>query len=352
LELLRQLVEMSGPPGREERVRKLVIEELTPHVDSITHDSMGNVIGFRAGRGPEPKGGRKTIFVAAHMDEIGFYVSYIDEKGFIRLQPAGGFDPRTMMAQRVTIMGRRDVPGVIGSKPIHILTADERKKVLEIKDYFVDVGLPKEEVDKLIEVGDPVTMHRKMEELGDCLTCKTFDDRVGVYCMLEAIKKIKNNAHDLYIVGTTQEEVGLRGAWASASGIRPDVGIAIDVTLAIDVPGTPGPEEVSRFGDGAAISIMNGASITNRKLLNRFVKLAKDNKINYQMDVMPKGGTDAGAIQKAPGGCAVTTISIPCRYIHSTVETVHKQDIQDVIDLLAAYLEEPGDMDYTLVNVD
>ncbi len=352
MELLKQLVEMSGVPGREERVRKLVIEELSAHVDSITHDTMGNIIGYKAGTGPEPKGGRKTIFVAAHIDEIGFYVSYIDDKGFLRLQPAGGFDPRTMMAQRVTVMGRKDVPGVIGSKPVHILTDEERKKVPAIKDYFVDVGLPKEKVDELIEVGDPVTMYRKMEVLGECLTCKTFDDRVGVYCMLEAIRKVRNNAHDLYIVGTTQEEVGLRGAWASASGIRPDVGIAVDVTLAIDVPGTPGPEEVSRLGDGAAISIMNGASITNHKLLKRFVELAKSNEINYQMDVMPKGGTDAGGIQKAPGGCAVTTISIPCRYIHSTVETVHKQDVIDVIDLLAAYLEDPGDMDYTLVNVE
>jgi len=352
MNLLRQLVEMSGVPGREERVRKLVTEELTPHVDKITHDSMGNVIGFRAGRGPEPKGGRKTIFVAAHIDEIGFYVSYIDDRGFLRLQPAGGFDPRTMMSQRVTVMGRKDVPGVIGSKPIHVLTEEERKKTLEIKDYFVDVGLPKEKVDELIEVGDPVTMYRKMEVLGDCWTCKTFDDRVGVYCMLEAIRKVKNNAHNLYIVGTSQEEVGLRGAWASASGIRPDVGIAIDVTLAVDVPGTKGPDEISRLGDGVAISIMNGASITNRKLLKRFVELAKTNNINYQMDVLPKGGTDAGAIQKAPGGCAVTTISIPCRYVHSTVETVHQQDVQDVIDLVAAYLEDPGEMDYTLLDVD
>lgn len=349
MKLLRELVEMSGVPGREERVRKFIIDELTPMVDNISTDALGNVIGLVKGRGKAPRGGRKKVMVAAHMDEIGFIVSYIDDKGFLRLQPAGGFDPRTLMAQRVTVLGKEDLPGVIGSKPIHILTEEEKKKPLQIKDYFVDLGLPKEKVEKLVQVGDPVTMYRKMEQIGDSYTCKTFDDRVGVYCMIEAVRKSKVSSKiDLYVVATTQEEVGLRGAFASSSGILPDVGIAVDVTLANDVPGADGPSEVSQLGGGTSLCIMNGASITNPKLFSRFEELAKKKKIKYQKDVMPRGGTDAGAIQKAPGGSAVITVSIPCRYVHSTVEMVHKKDVKDTVDILAAYFTDPGNMDYTL----
>lgn len=348
MELLRQLVEMSGVPGREERVRELVIKELTPLVDEIRTDTLGNVIALKKGTGAVPKGGRKKIMLAGHMDEIGFYVSYIDEKGFLRIQPVGGFDPRTMMSQRVTVMGRKDVPGVIGSKPIHILTEDEMKKKLEIKDYFIDLGLSKEKVDELVKVGDPVTMYRKMEEIGDSLTCKTFDDRVGVYCMIEAVRKVKKCQHDIFAVATTQEEVGLRGALAASSGIIPDVGIALDVTLACDTPGTDGPSYISELGKGTALSVLNGSAITNWKLFDRFEALAIKKKIAYQKDVLPRGGTDAGAIQKAQGGVPVITVSIPCRYVHSTVEMVHKGDVQATIDMVAAYLNEPGDMDYNL----
>lgn len=348
MELLRKLVEMNGVSGREERVRKFIINEMKPLVDEIKTDQLGNVIGIRRAKGRDPKDGRKKIMIAGHMDEIGFVVSFIDDKGFIRIQPAGGFDPRTLMAQRVTIHGRRDLPGVIGSKPVHILTAEEKKKPLEIKDYFVDLGLTKEKVDKLVKVGDPVTMYRKFTRLGDCYTCKTFDDRVGVYCMLEAVRKIKKSPADLYIVATTQEEVGLRGALASSSGIQPDIGIALDVTLANDVPGSDGPSEISKLGEGTSLCIMNGSAITNPKLMARFEELAEKHKIKYQKDVLPRGGTDAGAMQKSPGGSAVITVSIPCRYVHSTVETVHKDDVQATIDLLAAYLEDPGDMDYVL----
>ena len=344
MELLKELCQVPGISGREQAVIDIMKRELEQTCDSVMVDAMGDVIGYKKA----VKDNAKKVLIAGHMDEIGFVVSYIDDKGFLRMQPAGGFDPRTLMAQRVTVHGREDLPGVIGSKPVHILTEEEKKKPLQIKDYFIDLGLPKEKVDKLVKVGDPVTMYRKFEELGDCYTAKTFDDRVGVYCMIEAARKMKRSPADVYIVATTQEEVGLRGALASSSGIDPDIGIALDVTLANDVPGADGPSEISHLGDGASLCIMNGASITNPKLMDRFEELAKRKKIPYQKDVMPRGGTDAGAIQRVKGGAAVITLSIPCRYVHSTVETVHKTDVQAVIDLLAAYLETPGDMDYNL----
>jgi len=348
MELLRQLVEMSGVPGREDRVRNLILKEMRPLVDEIRTDTLGNIIGLKKGKGGNGKTARKKIMLAAHMDEIGFVVSYIEDKGFLRIQPVGGFDPRALMAQRVTVMGKKDLPGVIGSKPIHILTDEERKKTLEIKDYFIDLGLSKEEVTKLVKVGDPVTLYRKMEELGASVTCKTFDDRVGVYCMIEAMRKVKQSPADIYVVATTQEEVGLRGAFAASSGICPDVGIAVDVTLANDVPGASGPDYVSLLGGGASISILNGSHITNYKLLDRFEELAKKKKIKYQLDVLPRGGTDAGAMQRVPGGAAVITVSIPCRYVHTTVEMVHKEDIKATTALITAYLNDPGAMKYEL----
>ncbi len=346
MELLKQLVEMSGVSGREDRVRQLVKEELESLNFEVSTDTLGNVIGFRKGTGPD--GERKKIMVAGHIDEIGFYVSYIDDKGFLRFNPAGGFDPRTLMAQRVKVLGKEDLLGVIGSKPIHILTEEEKKKTLQLKDYFIDLGLPKERVDELVKIGDPITLERQMGELGNCLTCKTFDDRVGVYCMIEAARKVGECEADIYVVGTTPEEVGLRGAFASSSGIVPDVGIALDVTLANDLPGASGQDYISVLGDGAAISLMNGAAISNPKLFDRMCSLAEEKEIKYQKDVLPRGGTDAGAMQKVPRGAAVITLSIPCRYVHSTVETVHKDDVQATIDLLAAYLNDPGDMDYRL----
>jgi endoglucanase len=348
MDLLRKLVEMSGIPGHEDRVRQLIISELKPLVDDIQTDQMGNVIGLKKGTGKAPSGGRKKLMLAAHMDEIGFIVSHIDDKGFMRIHALGGFDPRTLMAQRVTVMGKRDLPGIIGSKPVHILTEEEKKKSLDIKDYFVDVGLPKEQVEELVQIGDPVTMHRKMEEIGESLTCKTFDDRVGVYCMVEAVRKAKKSPCDLYVVASTQEEVGVRGALAAASGIEPDVGIAVDVTLANDVPGASGPDEISHLGKGTSIALLNGSHISNPKMVARFKELADKKKIPYQVDVLPRGGTDASAIQRTKGGPAVMTLSIPCRYVHTTVEMVNKADVQATIDLLAAYIAEPGDMNYIL----
>jgi putative aminopeptidase FrvX len=342
MQLLKKLCGTPGSSGHEEQIRELIIKEMKPLVDNVRTDKMGNIIGFKKGKG------KNKVMLAAHMDEIGFVVSFIDENGFIRFQPTGGFDPRTMMAQRVIVHGKKALLGVMGSKPVHILTEEEKKKILQVTDYFIDVGLPLDQVKKQVQVGDPITMDRVMEKMGDCYTTKAFDDRMGVYCMLEAVRKMKKHNVNIYVVATTQEEVGLRGAFASSSGIEPDVGIALDVTLANDVPGASKHEYVTELGKGTAISIMNGSAISNPKLVQEFKDLAEKNKIPYQMDILPRGGTDAGAMQKVKGGAAVITLSIPTRYVHSTVETCHKVDIQATIDLLAAYLEQATDKDYFL----
>jgi endoglucanase len=345
MELLKKLCEAHGVPGREEAVRGLVVRELEKVTDEIRTDALGNVIALKKGSGRGPK-----VMIAAHMDEIGFLVSHIDEKiGFLRIDPVGGFDPRVLMAQRVLVHADDgDVLGIIGSKPPHILSEEERKKPLELKDLFIDLGRPAEEVRKLVRIGDFVTLQQDFTEVGNLVSCKALDDRVGVYVMIEAIKKAKKLVCDMYAVATTQEEVGVRGARVSSFNVAPDIGIALDVTVASDVPGAGEHEHVTKLGAGTAIKIKDSLSISNPKLVRTLRETAEKKKIKYQMEILPRGGTDAGAIQMAREGVAAVTISIPTRYLHSVVEAAHRDDIQASIDLLAAFLEVAHEGDYRL----
>jgi endoglucanase len=345
MELLKKLCEAHGVPGREEAVRELVVRELENVTDEIRTDTLGNVIALKKGSGRAPK-----VMIAAHMDEIGFLVSHIDEKnGFLRIDPVGGFDPRVLMAQRVLVhTDSGDLLGIIGSKPPHILSEEERKKPLELKDLFIDVGLPAEEVKKRVSIGDFVTLQQDFTEVGNLVSGKALDDRVGVYVMIEAVKKAKKHVGDIYAVATTQEEVGVRGARVSSFNVAPDIGIALDVTVASDVPGAGEHEHVTKLGAGAAIKIKDSLSISNPKLVRKMREIAEKKKIKYQMEILPRGGTDAGAIQMTREGVAAITLSIPTRYLHSVVEAAHKDDIQASIDLLAAFLEVAHEGEYRL----
>ncbi len=345
MELLKKLCEAHGVPGREEAVRALVTSELKKICDEIRTDALGNVIALKKGAGRGPK-----VMLAAHIDEIGFLVSHVDEKsGFLRIDPVGGFDPRVLMAQRVLVhTDSGDLLGIIGSKPPHILSEEERKKPLELKDLFIDLGLPAEEVKKRVNIGDFVTLQQDFTEVGNLVSCKALDDRVGVYVMIEAVRKAKKHVCDVYVVATTQEEVGVRGARVSSFHIAPDIGIALDVTVASDVPGAAEHEHVTKLGAGVAIKIKDSLSISNPKLVRAMRQLAEQKKIKYQMEILPRGGTDAGAIQMTREGVAAITISIPTRYLHSVVEAAHKDDIQAAIDLLAAFLETAHEVDYSL----
>lgn len=340
MDLLAKLTQTPGAPGREEPIRKVIKDEMEKLVDEVTIDRLGNLVGFKKG-----KGGPR-VMVAAHMDQIAFMVSHIDDDGFIRLNPTGGFDPRTMMAQRVIVHGKKDLLGVMGSKPVHVLSEEEKKRPLKISDYFVDLGLPGDKVKELVEVGDPVTWIGTFAEMGDMYLSRAMDDRIGVYLMLEALKKIKDHRCDIYAVASVQEEVGIRGATASAASIQPDIGIALDVTIANDVPGAKPEESVTHMGKGIAIKLMDSASISSPALVQHFRDIAKANDIPHQSEILPRGGTDAGAIWRIPGGAHVVTISVPSRYVHSTVELVHKKDVQAGIDLLAAYLQQAGEREY------
>jgi endoglucanase len=345
MELLKKLSQTPGISGREERIRALIKEELEKLADEVRVDAIGNVIALKKG-----KPGGKKVMISGHMDEIGFIVSQIEEKGFLRLSPVGGLDPRNLVAQRVVVHGREDLRGIMmpAIKPVHIMTPEEAKAPLKISDLYVDLGMTQEQAERLVRVGDPVTIDREFLEFGANVSGKAMDDRAGVWVMLEALRQVKEHEVDIYAVASVQEEVGLRGATTGAYGIRPDIGVALDVTLAVDGPGGSIQFQVTALGEGAAIKIMDSASISNYKLVDFMRNLAEENQIKYQMEILPRGGTDAGAIERAQTGCPVITLSVPTRHVHSNVETINKEDIRNTAALLAKFLETAHKGDFTL----
>ena len=231
--LLKDICELPGAPGYEQRIREFVIKQVTPLVDEVTVDAMGNVIALKKGKGD------KRAMVAAHMDEIGFMVTHIDDNGFVRFVPLGGFDPKTLTSQRVIIHGKKDIMGVMGCKPVHLMSAEERGKPIPINEYFIDCGMDKKEVVKSVEVGNPITRDRHLIEMGNCVNSKSIDNRVSVFVLLECLRELKRRKvpYDIYGVFTVQEEVGLRGAMPATHAIEPDFGFGLDTTIAFDVPG-------------------------------------------------------------------------------------------------------------------
>ena len=340
MELLKRLSEAHGVSGYEAPVRQLIVDELKGLVDSVDVGALGNVSAHKKGNGPK-------VLLAGHMDEIGFLVSHIEEKsGFLRMQRVGGFDPVTLVAQRVDVHTKDGLlPGCIGRKPIHILKPEERKKPIDLDDLFVDLGMTGEEVAKKVSIGDVVTLRQTYIEYGNVVSGKALDDRLGVYVAIEAMKQAAKLDCDLYIVATTQEEVGIRGATVSAFTIEPDIGIALDVCIAADTAGVPANRHVSKQGGGTAITLKDARAVWHPLLVQALRDLADEKKIPYQVVVPGSGGTDAAALQLARSGSAAMALCIPTRYVHSVVETVHVDDIKATIDLLAAFLERAGSID-------
>ena len=344
LDLLRRLSETPGVSGREEQVRAIVVEQLKPLVDELSVDALGNVIAIKRGSSD------RKVMLAAHMDEIGFMARYIDERGFVRIQPLGGFDPRTLVAQRVVVHTRGErLRGVLtpATKPIHLL-GDERPGTPKLEEFYVDLGLPGERVKDLVSLGDSITMDRTFEQVGENVIGKAMDDRTGVFTMIEALRQLGKHHATVIAVATVQEEVGLRGATTSAFAVQPDVAIAIDTTLAVDTPGMPDTEAVTRLGEGVAIKVFDSSFIPNFKLVGHLREVAERHAIRHQMEVLPRGGTDAGAMQRARGGAAAITISIPSRYVHTVNEMISVADLDAAAKLLARYLEDAHSGTYTL----
>ena len=333
--LLAEICEVAGAPGHEQRVREIVLREVKPLVDEIKIDNMGNVVVIKKG-----KEGKK-VMIGAHMDEIGFIVTHIDDSGFVFFHTLGGFDPKTLTAQRVIIHGREDVIGVMGSKPIHLMSPEDRNKVPKIKDYFIDTGRSKKELEKIISVGDTITRERELIEMGDCINCKSLDNRVSVFILIEMLREMKKKpAYDVYGVFTVQEEIGIRGANVSAMDINPDFGFGLDTTIAFDTPGSTKREQVSALGEGACIKVMDSSTVCDYRMVQYMKEIAEKKKIKTQLEILPAGGTDTAGIQRMnPGGSIAGAVSIPTRHIHQVIEMVHKEDVRSAIDLLRASVE-------------
>lgn len=334
IELLRSICKVPGAPGFESAVRDMIISEITPLVDSIEIDNIGNIVALKKG-----KDSSKTIMAAAHMDEIGFIVRHIDDQGFLRILPLGGFDPKTLTAQRVIVHGTKDLPGCMGAKPIHVMSPEERNKMPAVTDFFIDLGMPKKEVEKYVSLGDAVTRERDLLEMGECVNVKSLDNRGGCFILIEALRAMKaageRPAYDLYAVFSVQEEVGCRGAQVGALKIQPDFAFALDVTIAFDTPGAPAHEKCTELGKGAAIKVYDGTLITDRRMVDFMKAAAERNDIPCQLELLAAGGTDAGSMQRFTSGGAITgAISIPVRNVHQVIEMAHKTDIQASIDLL------------------
>ena len=336
IELLQRLTQATGIASREERIREVVVDELRPLVDSLSVDILGNVIGRIGSTGP-------VVMVCAHMDEIGFLVRYIDDRGFVRLQPVGGFDPRVLPAQRVMIHSREGAtyPGVlqIGAKPIHLQSPEDRKE-LKVDDLFVDLGLEAETVRSAVSIGDMVTLDRSLQSIGDTVVSKALDDRLGVYVMIEAMRAAAPAHAQIVAVASTQEEVGLRGATTAAYSVTPDIAVALDVTIAGDIPGMTPEIAVSSLRAGTAIKVFDSSHLPNPLLVEHLREIAERHDIPHQLEVLPRGGTDAGAMQTSRVGAAACTISIPTRYVHTVNEMASQVDIDASVALLSRFLEE------------
>ena len=338
---LLTLSNLNGVPGQEDAVRDYVLKELDGLVDDVRVDAMGNVIAFRAGRESSDTP-RERVMLSAHMDEIGFLVRYLDDRGFLRVQALGGFDPRNLFARNVTVQTRSGpLPGILtpGGRPIHISSAEDRKKVPELREFFIDLGLSAEDVRRQVRVGDMVTLDQSARRVGNLVVGKALDDRASVFMQLEVLRRLTERPrHDLYAVFSTQEEIGLRGAVTAAYSVQPTLGVALDVTLAVDTPGVEADEAVTRVGQGIGIKVYDSSMVSTRWLVDQFADLAEQEGIAYQLEVLALGGTDGASIQRSRDGVPTVTLSLPTRYIHSIVEAVHMSDLQAGIDLLLAYL--------------
>ena len=336
-ELLNKICTTPGTSGFEQRIRAVVLEELKGLTDEVEMDNMGNIYAIKKGKSD------KRVMVGAHMDEIGFIVTHIDDKGFIRFHTLGGFDPKTLTAQRVIIHGKKDVIGVMASKPIHVMTPDERNKIAKTSDYFIDTGLSAEEVKELVEIGNPITREREFIEMGNCVNGKSLDNRLAVFILIETLKKLKGKEipFDLYGVFTVQEEVGIRGANVSSMRINPDFGFGLDTTIAFDLPGAAEHEMITKLGEGTAIKIMDAATICDYRMVDFMKKTADKHKIKWQPEILTAGGTDTAGIQRmTEGGSIAGAVSIPTSHLHQVIEMANKDDIQGSIDLLTACITD------------
>jgi len=328
---LEKLSNASGISGFEDEVRQVIRDEITSHVDDIFTDSMGNLFAIKKGGSDKPK-----IMLAAHMDEVGLFVDFIEKNGAVRFKKVGGIDNRVLLSKRVCF-GKDKKPGVIGTKPIHLQKPEERgKKVMSSDDMFIDVGASsKEEAEKAAQIGDSVVFATKCLQSDNILRGKAFDDRAGCGVLVELLKK--DYPMPIHAVFTVQEELGLRGARIAAYAVNPDYAFALEGTPAGDVPSRPETRDVSpstALGEGPAITIMDRSVISDKRLVNLLVETAKQFDLPYQFKRTVSGGTDSGAIHLTREGVPSVTVAVPVRHIHSPAGIMNISDFHHTVELM------------------
>jgi len=334
-ELLKRLTEVGGVSGDEGRVRQLIRQEVSPFVDEVYTDRMGNLIAYKKG-----KGSGKKVMLCAHMDEVGFIITGIGEDGMLKFKVVGGIDPRVLVSKRV-LVGEKGHAGVLGIKAIHLQEPEEREHAVKVKQMYIDIGaVSKEEASQAVKPGDYVVFDSKYVEFGDNkVKAKALDDRAGCAAIIELIKQEQRYGFDLYACFSVQEEVGLRGAEVLGYSINPDIAIVVEGTTCSDVPGVDEHLYTTLMGKGPAITIMDGSSYANKELVGMLVNTAKNEGIPFQFKKGASGGNDAGRIHLARKGVKAATVSIPCRYIHSPSSVMDLDDYKNTITLISAFLK-------------
>jgi endoglucanase len=345
IEYLKELTMLEGISGREDRVRITMEKELKKYCDEVYVDKFGNLIARKGNNGPK-------IMLAAHMDEIGLMVKYIDDRGFLKFTKIGGINDQMLLNQKVIVHTEKgDVVGVLGSKPPHKMKENERNTLIKYEDMFIDIGAKnKEDAQNMgVEIGSWISFKSDFDELGNNrVSCKSFDDRAGCAVLLEVAKEISKMKDDelkcqVYFVGTVQEEVGLKGARTSAFGINPDVALALDVTICGDHPGIKMEDAPVELGKGPVVGIVDASGrglIAHPKVLNMIKEVSKKYDISVQYEVGEGGTTDATAIHLTRAGIPTGVISVPSRYIHTPVEVIDIGDLEETVKLVSSYIKE------------
>jgi putative aminopeptidase FrvX len=338
IDLLKRLCETPGVPGHEDRVRDLITAEIEGMFTEVKTDAMGSLLCRREATSANAP----RIMLLCHMDEIGFLVSHISKEGFLYLQPVGGFDPRNLFSRRVRVCtDEGDHIGVMnpGGKPVHISSPEDRKKVPELGEFFVDLGLGEKARD-LVKVGDFVVMEEPFLEMGDKVVSKALDNRIACWLGIEAIRALGNKGRgaEIHVAFTCQEEVGLRGARTAAYAIKPDIGLGIDVTLSCDTPGVPEKDRTTKQGDGFGLHVRDSSFIADKKLVSEIEQLAIARDIPYQRTMLGAGGQDGAAAQQAAAGARAVGIVVGTRYIHTVTEMADKRDLEAARQVLTDYL--------------
>lgn len=341
LKMLKELTDARSIPGDEKEARDVMEKYISPYADEVYTDNLGSLIAKKTGLENGPK-----IMIAGHLDEVGFMVTRIDDKGFVYFQTVGGWWSQVMLAQRVTLLTRKgDITGIIGSKPPHILPPEARKKPVEIKDMFIDIGASsKEEAEEFgVRPGDSVVPYFEFTQMNNekLLLAKAWDNRIGCAIAIEVLKQLKEESHPniVYGVGTAQEEVGLRGAKTSTYAIEPDIGFGVDVGIAGDTPGISAKDADSKIGEGPQVILYDASMVSHKGLRDFVTDTADKNDIPYQFASMAGGGTDSGSIHLTANGVPALSLTVATRYIHTHASILHRDDFDNIVKLIVEVIK-------------